>query len=99
MADEFKLQQDASRATRAKTLLENELLAEAYNKIEADLIAAWIASLPRDTDGRERCWNAVQANRKHREYLVSVLNNGKLAAAELKQLTDNAERKKKFGII
>ena len=99
MSDEFKLQQDASRAARADGLLKNELLAEAYDKLEADLIAAWIASNPRDTDGRERCFHAVHANRKHKEYLVSIVNNGKLAAAELKQLADNVERKKRFGII
>jgi len=99
MDEEFKHRQDASKGARAGALLNNELLTEAYDKIEADLIAAWIASNPRDTDGRERCFHAIHANRKHKAYLVSVVNDGKVAAAELKQLADNAERKKRFGLI
>jgi hypothetical protein len=34
-----------------------------------------------------------------RDHLVAVLTNGKLAAAELKQIAETAERKKRFGII
>jgi hypothetical protein len=94
MIDEDKLSQDRAKALRAQSLLENELLIEAYAKLEAELVSAWIATPPRDTDGRERCWAAVQANRKHREYLQSIVNNGKLAAAELKKLAETADRKK-----
>lgn len=99
MIDQDELSRVATKAMRAQNLLDNELLVEAYDKIEAELVAAWIGALPRDTEGRERCWAAVQANRKHREYLVSVVNNGKLAARELKDLADTAERKKRFGIV
>lgn len=94
MTDEVKLRQDTDKAARAESLLRNELLTEAYERIEADLIKAWIASEPRDFDGRERCFLAVHANRKHKDYLESVVNNGKLAQAELKQLVETAERKR-----
>lgn len=97
--DEDKLSQAAARAARAQSLLDSELLNEAYDKIEADLIAAWASAPARDTDGRERCWAAVQANRNHKGYLQAVVNNGKLAAAELKLLVETSERKKRFGII
>lgn len=99
MIDEDALAQATAKAARAQGLLANELLLEAYATIEADLIAAWIASPARDTDGRERCWAAVQANRKHKAYLESVVNDGKLAAAQLKQLADAPDRKRRFGIV
>jgi hypothetical protein len=94
-----RLEQASARAARAQALLSHELLIEAYDKIEADLVAAWISTPARDTDGRERCWAAVQANRKHKAYLESVLNDGKLAAAELKQLAEAPDRRKRFGIV
>lgn len=97
MSDEFKLSRDAAKAARAQNLLENELLNEAYEKIEAALILAWTRTPPRDTDGRERCWAAVQANRNHKEYLHSVVNDGKMAAAELKRLAESTERSRLFG--
>lgn len=99
MIDEDKLAKAAARATRASSLLENELYIESYQALEDQLIAAWIASDPRDTEGRERCFAQVHANRKHRDYFVSVLGNGKMAAAELKELVKAAERQKLFGII
>lgn len=99
MADEFKLQKDARRAAEAQQLLDSPLLNEAYTRTEADLVEAWIGSQPRDADGRERLWNAVQANRKHKDFLQSVVNNGKIAEAELKALRETAEHKKRFGIL
>ena len=99
MIDEDKLSQARAKAQRAQNLLDNELLKEAYAKLEAELVDAWIKTPPRDTDGRERCWAAVQANRKHRDYLESVVNDGKLASAELKKLADDAERSRLFRIV
>jgi hypothetical protein len=99
MIDEDKLSQDRAKALRAQSLLENELLIEAYAKLEAELVSAWIATPLRDTDGRERCWAAVQANRKHKDYLQQIVTNGKFAADQLKALADNAERSKRFRII
>ncbi len=34
-----------------------------------------------------------------REHLTGVINNGKIAADQLKQLADTAERKRRFGIL
>jgi hypothetical protein len=96
---EEALNKAVSRAARAQKLLDDELLKEAHEAIERDLIRAWITSEPRDNDGRERVWNAVQANRKHKDFLTKAVNDGKLAQAELKQLAETAERKKRFGIL
>jgi hypothetical protein len=94
--DEHKLIRDNSRAQKAKDLLENELLNEAIATLEADLIRAWKATPARDTEGRERCWTAVQQVGNLKGYLEAVMRDGQLAAAQLKSL---AEKPKRFGIV
>lgn len=95
--DEGKLLEAQSRAARVQQLLEDEILSEAYDRLEAELISAWIGTPARDTDGRERCWTAIQANRKHKGYLEAIVTNGKLAKAELTELAKTAERNRLFG--
>ena len=85
MSDD-KLRDDLNRAQQANDLLQNELLIEAYEQIDAELIGAWRLTAARDADARERIWHAVQANAKHKNYLQSVANNGKLAQRELDEL-------------
>lgn len=92
--DEHKLLRDQGRGAGAQSLLENDLLKEAYEKLEAELIAGWINSAPRDADGRERVWHAVQANRKHKAYLEQILSDGKMAAAELRALAETPQPKR-----
>lgn len=99
MIDEHKLLRDSGKSVEAQALLDNALFNEALASIERDLMAAWKATPPRDTDGRERCWAAVQQLGKLKGYFEAVLNDGKLAAAQLKELAETSERKRRFGII
>lgn len=78
-----KRQDAIDRAHRAQTLIKDELLSECLGKLEAEYIAAWRLSPARDTDGRERLWQAVQIVGKVKDHLVKVLNDGKLAQAEI----------------
>jgi ribonuclease HI len=97
MADEIALTKATEKAAQAQRLLTDPLYVESFNALEAQLIQAWIASDPRDADGRERCWLAVHANRKQRDYFASFVNNGKMAQAQLDELAKQAERRKRFG--
>ena len=65
MTDDDKLRDSLNRAQQANDLLQNELLIEAYDQIDAELVGAWRLTAARDTDARERIWAAVQANAKH----------------------------------
>jgi len=94
--DESKLNIDLSRAQQARQLIESELLNEAFVKLESDYVATWKQTPPSDQDSRERLWQAVQTVTKVRDHLSAVIENGKLAQAELKQL---AARPKRFGVI
>ena len=99
MVDEHKLLRDADRAARAITLLENDLLQEAFANLESAYIASWRETNPLDTTAREKLYLAVNVVGKVRDHLTSIVSNGKLAAAELKALAETAERKKRFGVI
>lgn len=92
MVDEHKLIRDNTRALGAQSLLDNELFNEALASIERDLIEAWKITPARDTDGRERCYAAVQQLGKLKGYFESVLNDGKLAQAQLKELAERPKR-------
>jgi hypothetical protein len=99
MPDEAKLQRDAVRASRAASLLENELLNEAFKTLEEQYIAFWRATKPEDEPGREKAYIAINVIGKVKDHLSAVIANGKLAQAELNKLHADAERKKRFGII
>src|SRR5262245_25256090 len=84
---EDKLQTSIARGARAEALLKNELLQEAFATLERDYIEAWKISPARDTDGRERLWQAVNIVGKVRDHLVKVVNDGKLARRHLNELS------------
>ncbi len=86
MASEDKLHRDIVRGAQAKALLDNELLTEAFVRLDTDYIAAWRATPARDTDARERLWQATQIVGKVRDHLTAVLNNGKLAQRQIDEL-------------
>ena len=86
---EDKLQASIARGARAEALLKNELLQECFAALERDYIEAWKTSHARDTDGRERLWQAVNIVGKVRDHFVKVVNDGKLSQRHLNDLTNS----------
>jgi len=99
MSDESRLHELAARAVRAQDLLDSQLLAEAFNALETNYTAAWRATTIDDAAGREKLFLAINIVGKVRDHLASIVANGKLAQAELKELAQTAERKRRFGIL
>jgi hypothetical protein len=99
MNDENHLDRAAARAIRAQELLDNELLTEAFCGLEENYTAAWRASTIDDVAAREKLFLAINIVGKVRDHLTSIVANGKLAQAELKELAQVAERKRRFGIL
>jgi len=95
MTDEIALARAGERAARADALMRDELLTEAFTALDRDYTKAWRETAARDTDARERLWQAVQVVAKVRDHLGHVLTNGRLARRELDDL---AARRKRFGI-
>jgi hypothetical protein len=99
MTDEASLNEIATQGARAEELLENELLAAAFTVLEGSYISAWRATGVDDVTGREKLFLAINIVGKVRDHLASVVANGKLAEAELRELARVAERRKRFGIL
>lgn len=97
--DDIKLGEAAAKATRAQDLLENELLSEAFKGLEDSYTAAWRATGIEDVAAREKLFLAINVVGKVRDHLTSIVTNGKLAQAELKELARTAARRKRFGIV
>ncbi len=99
MTDEIALTKALARAARAEALLRDELLVDYLDAMEREYIAAWQRSASRDTDARERLWQAVQVVARVRDHLTSVVINGKLAQREMQDLETLGERRKLFGVV
>lgn len=99
MTDEYALNRAAAKAARAQQLLDDELLAEAFRSLEDSYTSAWRATTIEDVSGREKLFLAINIVGKVRDHLNAIVSNGKLAAKELKDLADTAERKRRFGIV
>jgi hypothetical protein len=99
MSDENRLDQAAAKALHAQELLDNKLLGEAFEGLENTYAAAWRATTIDDAAAREKLFLAVNIVGKVRDHLAAIVANGKLAQAELKELAQAAERRKRFGIV
>ncbi len=99
MSDENRLDQTARKAIRAQELLDNELLTEAFKGLEDNYTAAWRATTVDDVAAREKLFLAINVVGKVRDHLAAIVANGRLAQAELKELAQVAERRKRFGIL
>lgn len=76
---------EVQRADRARQLLEDELLVEAFQTIEQELTNAWQSSPARDIEGRESLWLQLKLLRLVRSKLETVVETGKVAQASLLQ--------------
>jgi hypothetical protein len=93
---DIKLNAHLARGARAEALLENELLQEAFLRLEERYVEEWRVCQFRDTDARERLWQAVNILGKVKDHLAKIVRDGKLAQREIDQLT---QRRKRFGIV
>jgi hypothetical protein len=88
MADEITLRKDVERKAQAEALLRNDMLTGAFDTLEANYIAAWKATMARDTDARERFWLAVNQIGKVREALAQIVTTGTISQADLARMTE-----------
>ncbi|MBD8630755.1 hypothetical protein IFT74_05160 [Oxalobacteraceae sp. CFBP 8755] len=73
-----------NRAEAAKRIITDPMVVEALKTIEDGITEAWKDLPTRDTEGREHLHRLLQAKRRFESIFQIVLNEGVLAAAELK---------------
>jgi hypothetical protein len=97
-SDENKMHRDSAAGARARNLLDNDLLTEAFKSLEESYAKGWRESDPLDTAAREKLYLAINIVGKVRDHLQKAVTNGKFAQDELKSLADQAAHKSLFGV-
>lgn len=73
-----------TRGQVSQSLLENELLNEALDAIEKEVVEQWAECPARDKDGKEALWQLMKTQQKFRRILEGYIQTGKLATEQLK---------------
>lgn len=87
MASETALRLKQERGARAKALLDNDLLNEAWDRLEADLNQAFRDSRDGDSDLRERIWVSIKLLRNQKDYIKKMVTEGEAASKQLLKTT------------
>lgn len=72
-------EEESIRADRAKEILENPLVVEAFETIEREITQALMDSPARDTEGREKLYLMNQLLKRVKKHFESTVNTGYLA--------------------
>lgn len=83
---------DRAKGVRARELLDNPLMVESFAAVKAEYIEAWEKSPARDSEAREKLWVMVKLIDRVKAHLEQMVDNGKLADAELTAI----EQRKRF---
>lgn len=79
-------EEEVARAERAALLLNEPLLAEAFDTLHTEYTNAWLASPARDTQGRETLWLTLKLLERVKQHLHTTVQTGQLASESLRQL-------------
>jgi len=91
------LRVEQERGSNAFSLMENELLREALDAIDAEVMEQWISCPARDKEGKEALWQLIKTSRKFRSILTGYIESGKLATEQLKRYEKESKLSRMFG--
>ncbi len=74
-----------TREERAKALLEDDLLQEAFETLKNELMDRWEHSSTTESDAREQIWLGLQLLARIRRHLETILETGELERLREKQ--------------
>ena len=69
------------RGERARLLLDDDLLKDAFALIEADCVVQWKGTAPANVAGREKLWQQLKAIEAVKAKLQQAIADGKIAKA------------------
>ena len=76
-------EKEIQRGHRAKAILEDEIFAEAIQKVSIELDQEWLNSPIRDTEGREKIYMMKKMLNVLLVQIQSVMETGKLASKQI----------------
>jgi len=94
--DESSARAAIDRAHRAKLLLGDELLSQAFADIEDALITAWRQSTSDRAPLREDAWRSLKLLEKLKAALEKHVRDGSVAERDLLEIET---KRKRFGIV
>ena len=77
------LEKEKQRGIKAKQILEDEIFAEAVQKVSEELRQEWLNSPIRDTEGREKIYMMEKMLNVLLVQIRSVMETGKLASKQI----------------
>jgi hypothetical protein len=83
---------EQTRGQAAQMLLDNELLRQALDAIEAEVVDQWEKCPARDAEGKEALWQLFKTSKKFRALLNGYVQTGKLASENLKRFDEQESR-------
>jgi hypothetical protein len=86
---EAKLRTQQERAAHAERLLNDEILKEAFDKLDTEFMRTWRQTSVSDTEARERIYNLCAALDALKQHIASVIVDGKIAKINLEQQKKN----------
>ncbi len=95
--DQQELHDQQYRAAKAQELLDNDLLNEALEAIEREILDQWVECPARDKEGKEALWQLIKTARKFRGVLQGYVQTGKLAADQLKRFEKDSVIRRLIG--
>lgn len=88
---EDRIRRQINEMAQSAELMNNEFLWRQFEYLKEQYIDLWKVTPARDTDGRERLWQAVQVVGKVKDHLRMVLDDGKLAKQDLERLASKQD--------
>ncbi len=79
-----------ARAEHAKRLLEDTLLTEVFDLVEAESINKWRITSPMQAADRENAWQNIKAVERVRNALSGIVDNGLIEAKRAVQPSSRA---------
>jgi hypothetical protein len=86
---------DIARGERARAILDDPLVAEAFSVLERECIDEWRRAPARDMEGRERLWTMLRLVEKLRAHFTSLIEAGRLADSRIADL----DKERRFALF
>jgi hypothetical protein len=83
---ELEMRRTIAAAERARALIEDPLLVEAFQRVHDHCLSAWLNSPADAPELREKLWHHIQALAEVRLELTRALDDGVMAQAQLTEL-------------
>jgi|TARA_R100000541_G_scaffold8576_2_gene16147 hypothetical protein len=83
-----------TQSNKAKQLLENDLLKDAFIKLKTLYTESLFNTGANESETREKLWLAYQVVGKVEQHFIEIVETGKLASKQLEDLRNNIKNQK-----